>query len=62
MLEPGVIPNAEALLLQHEPLSQHVQMSVPINRTIKEMRSEQMFTLHPSAYHDVWRISVFPGL
>jgi len=56
MLEPGIILNAEAFLLQHEPLLQHVQMSVLINRTIKEMQSQQLFTLHPSVYHYVWRI------
>jgi hypothetical protein len=56
MLEPGIILNADAFLLQHEPLLQHVQMSVLINRTIKEMWSQQLFTLHPSLYHYVWRI------
>jgi len=50
MLEPDIILNAEAFWLQH------VQMSVLINRTIKEMQSEKMFPLHPNAYHDVWRI------
>jgi hypothetical protein len=29
---------------------------VLINRTVKEIRSEQAFAIHPSPYHDVWSI------
>ena len=55
-LERGIIISTQDFQLWHETVFRHVQVRVLINKTITEIWSEQSFIIHPTPYHDTWRI------
>jgi hypothetical protein len=53
LLEIHIILNTRFFQLHHQPDTQHVQVRMLVNRTIKEIQSEQLFAVHPSPFYNL---------